>query len=131
MSLGSQKFVSITTFRKTGVPVATPTWIVPLDEGRVGFWTSSASGKFKRLRNNPQVTLQPCDQRGRLKLDSTVSSGTATLVTAGPEFESIQRQIKAKYGMMVRVSRVFNTLGHIGKGASPYGDVVVVVSLLG
>ena len=46
--------MSVATFRKTGVAVATATWIVPVDGGRVGLLTSSASGKIKRLRNNPR-----------------------------------------------------------------------------
>ena len=47
--------MSVATFRKTGAAVATATWIVPLDGGRVGLLTSSASGKAKRLRNNPSA----------------------------------------------------------------------------
>jgi hypothetical protein len=45
MAISDEKYVATTTFRKTGAGVATPTWIVPLSEGRVGFWTSSGSGK--------------------------------------------------------------------------------------
>jgi hypothetical protein len=29
------------------------------------------------------------------------------------------------------MSRVFNTLGHLGKGPYPYGDVAVAVKLTG
>ena len=65
-TISQEKYVSVTTFRKTGVAVATAIWIVPLDGGRVGLLTSSASGKAKRLRNNPSVTLQPSDARGRV-----------------------------------------------------------------
>lgn len=128
MSLSDEKYVSVTSYRKSGVPVSTATWITPLDNGRYGFWTSSASGKAKRLRNNPAVTLQPSDSRGRTKPGGEVTHGTAVLVTAGPEFEVIQRQIKAKYGVMVPISRFFNTLGHLGRGKFPYGDVGVVVT---
>ncbi|MEO6701580.1 MAG: PPOX class F420-dependent oxidoreductase [Jatrophihabitantaceae bacterium] len=129
MSLGDEKFVSVTTYRKSGTPVATATWITPLDGGQVGFWTSSASGKAKRLRNNPQVSLQPCDQRGRPKPGGSPVSGTAVLVGSGPQHEAIQRQIKAKYGVMVPISRLFNTLGHLGKGKFPYGDLGVVITM--
>ena len=44
-TISQEKYVSVATFRKTGVAVATATWIVPLDGGRVGVLTSSASGK--------------------------------------------------------------------------------------
>jgi uncharacterized protein len=129
MTIGDEKYVASTTFRKSGAAVPTPTWIVPLDDGRVGFWTSSASGKYKRLRRNPRITLQPADSRGRVKAGSAPSEGTAEVVTAGPEFEAIQAQVRAKYGFMVPMSRFFNTLGHLGKGRFPYGDVGIVVTL--
>ena len=44
-TISQEKYVSVTTFRKTGVAVATAIWIVPLDGGRVGLLTSSASGR--------------------------------------------------------------------------------------
>jgi PPOX class probable F420-dependent enzyme len=131
MSISDAKYVSSTTYRKSGTPVATATWIVPLDDGRVGFWTSSASGKYKRLRGNPKISLQPSDSRGRVTAGSSAVEGTAELVTAGPEFEAIQQKVRAKYGFMVGMSRFFNTLGHIGKGPFPYGDVGVVVTPAG
>lgn len=131
MTVSDEKYVASTTFRKSGAAVATPTWIVPLDDGRVGFWTSSASGKYKRLRGNPRITLQPADSRGRVKAGSAPREGTAELVTSGPEFEAIQARVRAKYGFMVVMSRFFNTLGHLGKGRFPYGDVGIVVTLTG
>ena len=129
MAIADEKYVASTTFRKSGAGVSTTTWIVPLDGGRVGFWTSSKSGKYKRLRNDPKITLQPADSRGRAKAGSLPVEGTAELATSGAEFDAIQAKVRAKYGFMVSMSRFFNTLGHLGKGPFPYGDVGVVVSL--
>jgi hypothetical protein len=131
MAISDEKYVASTTFRKSGAAVPTPTWIVALDDGRVGFWTSSASGKYKRLRGNPRITLQPSDARGRVRAGSATVEGTAELVTSGPHFEAIQNKVRAKYGLMVPVSRSFNTLGHLGKGKFPYADVGVVVTSAG
>ena len=128
MAISDEKYVASTTYRKSGTPVATPTWIVALDAGRVGFWTSSASGKYKRLRNSPRITLQPSDSRGRLKFGTTPLEGTVQLVTSGPDFDAVQSKVRAKYGVMVGISKVFNTLGHLGKGTFPYGDVGVIVT---
>lgn len=128
MTISDEKYVSSTTFRKSGTPVPTPTWIVELDGGRVGFWTSSASGKYKRLRNNPKITLQPSDSRGKVRAGTAPANGTAELLTTGPEWDAVQSKVRAKYGFMVSMSRFMNTVGHLGK-KFPYGDVAVVVTL--
>ena len=129
MSISDEKYISSTTYRKSGAAVSTPTWIVPLDGGRVGFWTSSRSGKYKRLRNNPSITIQPSDSRGRVKDGTGPVDGSVQLITSGADFDAIQNKVKAKYGFMVQMAKIFNTLGHIGKGKFPYGDVGVVVTL--
>ncbi|HEV2885716.1 MAG TPA: PPOX class F420-dependent oxidoreductase [Jatrophihabitans sp.] len=131
MALTDEKYVSVTTYRKSGDAVSTATWIVALEGGRFGFWTSSRSGKYKRLRNNPAITVQPSDARGRVKSGSSPVAGTAELVSSGPDFDAIQRQVPAKYGVMVPVSKLGNRLGHIGKGKFPYGDVGVVITATG
>jgi PPOX class probable F420-dependent enzyme len=128
MGISDEKYVATTTWRKSGAAVATATWVTALDGGRVGFWTSSASGKCKRLRNSPQIALQPSDPRGRVKAGSQPVEGTAQLVTAGADFDAIQRGIRAKYGVMVNITRFLNQLGHLGK-KFPYGDVGVVVTI--
>jgi hypothetical protein len=131
MAVTDEKYVSATTYRKSGAAVPTATWIVALEGGKFGFWTSSKSGKYKRLRNNPAITVQPSDARGRVKSGSSPVTGTAELVTSGAEFEAIQRQVRAKYGVAVPISKFMNTVGHIGKGKFPYGDVGVVITATG
>jgi uncharacterized protein len=131
MAISDEKYVASTTFRRSGTAVPTPTWIVPLDDGRVAFWTSSSSGKCKRLLRNPRITMQPCDARGRVKDGSSPVEGTAELVTSGALFDAVRAKVRAKYGLMVPMSRFFNALGHIGKGKFPYGDVGVIVTTAG
>jgi len=60
-----QKYISLTTFRKTGVAVPTPIWFAE-QGGKLYVMTRSDSGKYKRLRNNPQVRIAPCTMRGRV-----------------------------------------------------------------
>ena len=129
-AISQEKYVSVATFRKAGVAVATATWIVPLDGGRVGLLTSSASGKAKRLRNNPSMTLQPSDVRGRVTAGTTPVTGTVELVTSGPDFEAITSKVKAKYGLMVPIPAA-GQCGHLGKGPFPYADTGVVITLQG
>jgi len=130
-TISQEKYVSVATFRKTGVAVATATWFVPLDGGRVGLLTSWASGKANWLRNNPGVTLQPSDVRGRVKAGTTPVTGTVELVTSGPDFEVITSRVKAKYGLMVPISRLLDGFRHLGKGPFPYADTGVVIALEG
>src|ERR1700722_12509037 len=127
MTISDEKYVASTTYRKSGAAVPTQTWICPLDGSRVGFWTSSASGKYKRLRNNPRITLAAAGARGRVKAGAQPVEGTVELVTSGADFDAIQRRIRAKYGVMVPITRLFNLIGNRGK--FPYGDVGVVVTV--
>lgn len=129
MSLGDEKYVSVATFRRSGLAVSTPTWVTQLPDGRLGFWTSSASGKAKRLRSSSRMTLQPCNARGKVKAGAEPVEATAQMVTSGVDFDDVRRKIKKKYGAMVAITSLLNKLGHIGKGQVPYGDVVVVVTL--
>src|SRR5208282_3672388 len=96
-----EKYVASTTYRKSGVAVPTATWIVPLDAGKVGFWTSSASGKYKRLRNDPRITLQPADNRGKVRPGTSPVNGSVELITSGPAFDAVRSKVQAKYGFMV------------------------------
>ena len=41
MSLTVEKYMLLTTFRRDGTAVSTPVWVVGLDDGTVGVWTSS------------------------------------------------------------------------------------------
>ena len=76
-ALPRSTYVSLTTFRRTGVPVSTPVWAAP-DENSLLVWTRAGSGKVKRLRHTARVTVAPCDIRGRLK--GPVVDGVAGLV---------------------------------------------------
>ena len=118
----------LTTFRRDGTPVATPVWVVKLDGDEVGFWTSSGSGKAKRLAHTARVSVQPCDARGRLRKDSEQIDATARVVT-GSELETIRERVVAKYGFVTKITKALGTLVGILRGKRiPYGDVGVVVT---
>ncbi len=126
--MGDEKYILLTTFRRNGVPVATPVWAVPLDDGQIGFWTSSESGKAKRLAHTDRVTVQPSDARGRVKAGTQPINGTARLVT-GPEFKTIQEKVVAKYGFLTKLTKLLGTLGGIIKRKRiPYGDRGVIIT---
>ena len=89
MSLGDEKYLALTTFKRDGTPVTTAVWAAPIDDNKIGFWTSSGSGKAKRLAHTSKVIVQPCDARGRPKAGTTPTEATAELVT-GPQLEGIR-----------------------------------------
>ena len=63
--ISGQKYISLSTFRKSGIKVPTPVWFG--EEGdKLYVMTLSKMGKTKRVRNNPQVTVAPCTIRGRV-----------------------------------------------------------------
>jgi uncharacterized protein len=111
--------------------VSTPVWVVKLGDGRFGFWTSSGSGKAKRLAHTARVTIQPSDARGRVKEGTAPVEATAQLVT-GPELDEIRRLVVGKYGFQTKVSRwLGNIAGTLRGKRIPYGDRGVVIELAG
>ncbi len=64
-AIRGQKYVSLGTFRKNGEKVATPVWFGEQGE-KLFVMTRSDTGKVKRIRNNPQVTVAPCTIRGQV-----------------------------------------------------------------
>ena len=60
-----QRYISLATFRKSGVAVYTPLWFAEIGD-KLYFMTNSKLGKCKRIRNNPQVKVGPCTIRGKI-----------------------------------------------------------------
>ena len=131
MALDEQKYILLTTLRRDRTPVGTPVWVVPLEDGRLGFWTSSGSTKAKRLAHTGRVNFQPCDVRSPVTADTCPTDATAQLVT-GADYEAIQQKVRAKYGLMATTSKLLNTVGATLKGKRiPFGDRGVVITLAG
>ena len=74
-AIHGQRYISLATFRKSGVPVYTPIWFAE-NAGKLYFMTNMKLGKCKRIRNNPQVKIAPCTIRGKI---------------TGPEFPATAR----------------------------------------
>ncbi len=74
-AIQEKKYIALTTFRKNGQAVATPVWFGE-EDGRLFVMTRSIFGKYKRIRNNPQLRVAPCSIRGAV---------------TGPEFAATAR----------------------------------------
>lgn len=129
MALTDERYIRFTTFRRDGTPVSTPVWLVDLGSNQVGFWTSSASGKAKRLAHTQRVTLQPSNARGVVKPGTQPIEATARLVS-GTELESLRTKVVAKYGFQTKLTKLLATVaGRLRGKPFPYGDRGVIVTL--
>ena len=97
--LADERFVSLTTFRRAGAPVATAVWIARDGEELI-VTTPAASGKVKRLRNDPRVEMRPCSRTGTVADDAPTVAGTAEIV---PDSDADRGIIRRKYGLEYRV----------------------------
>lgn len=124
-TLATARYVSLTTFRRTGEPVATPVWIAPADRP-VGSGdprsqalvtiSMADAGKVKRLRRDSRVELQVCDVRGRVRPHTPVYSGTAVLQRSDGQVVAARQAMARKY-LLARVGAVVQrVLGSIRPG---------------
>lgn len=118
-SLENQKYISLTTFRRTGAAVATPVWFVQL-QNTLYIYTDATAGKVKRIRNNPQVQLASCTMLGKVK--GPIITGVARIVTDSQEQVRAEAALNAKYwlarsllSLLYRMIRLFQG----GKPATP------------
>jgi uncharacterized protein len=97
-AVGSQRYVSLESFRRSGAGVRTPVWFALAHgadgAGRLYVYSTADSGKAKRIRRSGAVRIAPCDMRG------TVTGGWvdahARLVT-GEDFNRGVRLLNDKY----------------------------------
>ncbi|MEE4495165.1 PPOX class F420-dependent oxidoreductase [Streptomyces sp. NPDC050529] len=89
------EYVSLTTYRKDGTPVATPVWAAA-DGDQLFVWTKSDSWKVKRLRNDSRVRVTVCDVRGRIAEGAPSAEGTGRLLDERGT-AAVRRVIGRKY----------------------------------
>ena len=99
VQFSSQRYVNLETYRKDGRGVRTPLWFVERDSV-LYMRTPAASAKVKRIRNNPQVRVVPCDVSGNPKGEWI--DGEALLIPA-EEAEWVNQLVKHKYGLFKRL----------------------------
>jgi len=107
-TLNRARFVSLSTFRKTGVAVSTPVWIAAEGDDLL-VTTPSGSGKLKRLRNNPRVEMQPCSRMGKVAAGAPVVSGTASTEAETPSLEAIfKKKYGVEYWLFLKIEALFS-----------------------
>jgi PPOX class probable F420-dependent enzyme len=106
--VGGSSYVSFTSYRKDGTPVSTPVWIAP-DGDDLYFFSDTGAFKVKRIRNNPAVSLQPCDVRGRVKEGAPLVTGLAQVLDHS-ETPRVRGIVNRKYRVMGTIGGLFSRL---------------------
>lgn len=93
--LSTARYLSLATFRKTGVEVRTPVWFAQ-QGADIYVYSYANAGKVKRLRNSPRARVAPCDMRG--KIEGEWFDAEAHLLLEGADQTRAHRALRAKYG---------------------------------
>lgn len=120
------KYLSVTSYKRDGSGVATPVWFATEGE-RLLVMTDEGSGKVKRIRRNPYVTIAPCSAQGRVRSEPIPAH--AVLLPAS-EVEEKTRLIARKYRfdlLFVRPIRALQALFHPERG---HEEVVILAMSL-
>ena len=103
--LDQARYISLTTFKKDGSPVASPVWITGA-AGTYVFTTGKTAWKTRRLLRNPAVQAQVCDMRGRVKPGARKYLGTAAVAASDDAVAAAERALAAKYGWQFKATKV-------------------------
>lgn len=101
-AIGDESFVSLTTFRRTGVGVPTTVWVVR-DGDTLLITTPASSGKVKRLRNDDRVELRPSTRTGKVADDAPVLTGAGEVRDDQAVLDAVDRLMRTKYGIEYRI----------------------------
>jgi PPOX class probable F420-dependent enzyme len=107
------RYLSVTSFKRDGTPVATPVWFVS-DGERLFAFTDLHSAKILRIRRNPHVLVASCRPDGKLRREQI--SAHAEVLTSDAELERVQTLLLARYKVSYRVVMLFYRLGRRLRG---------------
>jgi PPOX class probable F420-dependent enzyme len=125
-ALDRARYVSLTTFRRNGDPVATPVWTVRHEEG----WactTGATSGKVARLRHTDRIEVAPCDVRGRVADGAPRYSGTARVVEDPAEYRRVRSAVVRRYWVLGPALVAWGAIGRLLGRSDGEGAVVWTV----
>ena len=102
LALADHRFVSLTTFRRSGAPVSTPVWVAR-DGDALVVLTPVGSGKVKRLRSDPRVELRPCGRFGAVADGVPPVPGVADIREAAADVLRARATIRRTYPIESRI----------------------------
>jgi len=107
-SLASERYISLTTFKRDGTPVSTPVWVVSDDNRRLLVWSAASTWMVRRRRRDSSVLVAPASFRGKER--GARRAATARLV----DDPGIDELLLRKYGWQ---KRALDFLNRKGQGA--------------
>ena len=114
-TLEKESYISLATFRRSGVAVETPVWFAILD-GKLYVVTDGTSAKVKRLRATKRVRVAPCNVRGGVTGEWV--DGKGRIVREKALIERAHAALQQKYGWQMWLLDAGSTLfGRIGRRA--------------
>jgi PPOX class probable F420-dependent enzyme len=102
LALAEERFISLTTFRRSGEPVSTPVW-VGRDGDALVVLTPAGSGKVKRLRSDARVEVRPCGRFGAVADGIEPLAATAQVREAHPDVARARATIRRAYPIESRI----------------------------
>lgn len=96
--LEGHRYVRLTTYRRSGKAVPTTVWFALVEDCAYVF-TELHTGKVKRIRNDPRVTLAPSNFRGRPRGEVVEA---AARIMEDDERSIADRALREKYGWQYR-----------------------------
>jgi PPOX class probable F420-dependent enzyme len=113
--LDREPYLSLATFRRSGVAVPTPVWFARVGD-KLYVFSAGDAGKVKRLRNSAKARVASCDARGNLL--GEWQDAVARVVSDAARIAAAEAAMRAKYGWQVRLLDFFSGLtGRKGKRA--------------
>ena len=111
-ALGSCRFVSLTTFRRTGAAVSTPVWVAPEPGGgALLVLTPARSGKVKRLRHTDRIELRPCGRFGAVPAGAPGVPARAKVVEDDrPARSAVARKYPLEHRIVLGIERALERL---------------------
>jgi PPOX class probable F420-dependent enzyme len=105
--LKNADYLSLATFRKSGVAVETPVWFAEEDDVFYIFSAGDA-GKIKRLRNSPRCRIAACTMNGRIIGDRVEAQGR--LLTEADDVDAALAALRRKYGWQMTITNIMSRL---------------------
>jgi PPOX class probable F420-dependent enzyme len=114
-TLEKESYISLATFRRSGVAVETPVWFAILD-GKLYVVTDGTSAKVKRIRATKRVRVAACNVRGRVH--GKWFDGKGRVLSDPKLIGRAHAGLQEKYGWQMWLLDVGSTLfGRIGRRA--------------